>query len=297
MRWHQPAGFYLLLSSTLWGLVVASHQYGTESLMPPIIAYLLVTMSLTENYFTTPLILVYLVFVIGSLIMRSAGCIINDIWDKDLDPQVTRTQNRPLAQKEVSVKNAFFLFSALILLALTLLLLLNPFVGYLSLAAICGTIIYPLSKRFIVIPQLALGFVFGWGVIMAYAAIANQLSLIAWLLFFANILWIVSYDLQYAICDKADDIGLGINSGALYFNKTTPAVIVILQLIMFGVLLITGLILQAKLFFYIALALGGLLLVYFWFFTRGYTDETKCLISFRNNHWYGWIVLIGLIYV
>ena len=295
MRWHQPAGFYLLLAPSLWGLAAAINQYGFD-LAPSIMGLILTSVLSGEYNFAPPLPALVLIIIIGALITRSAGCIINDVWDADLDPRVERTKSRPLASKEITHKGALLLFVMLMLVAVYLVLLLNPLVGYLSIAAVVGTIIYPLSKRFIVVPQLVLGLVFGWGCIMSYVAVANQLSALAWLLFAANILWIISYDLQYAICDRKDDISIGIHSGALYFGKATPKVIVGLQLAMLGLLLIAGLIMQAGMVFYIALIGAAGLLVYFYFFTEGYKNESRCLVSFRNNHWFGWLLLAGIIF-
>ena len=297
MRWHQLAGFYLILPSCLWGLIAAYNNHPDfefSSTLSLLFSWVLGQGISYPNF--TGLIII---FIVGSLIMRSAGCIINDFWDIDIDPQVERTKSRPLASGELSKGEAIGLFITLIVLASFLVLLLNPRTGLLALLGVAGTIAYPLAKRHIKLPQLVLGLVFSWGTIMAWSAIAIDLSFSSyigdpWLLWLANILWILSYDLQYALCDIEDDKKIGINSGALYFMDKTPQVIILLQIGLIMILVGRGLLLTNGVIYFIMLGAGALLFAYFYSYTKGYTDRAKCLTSFRENHWFGWLVLVGI---
>ena len=269
MRWHQPIGILLLLAPTLWALVVAARGIPDTSLI--------------------------VLFIFGAVIMRSAGCIINDLWDRDLDGKVERTRNRPLARREISPRQALALFALLILLAFGLVLLLNPLVLILAFFGVAGTILYPLAKRIISVPQLVLGLVFAWGIPMAYAAQANSLPPIAWVLYGLNFLWIMAYDTQYALCDKEDDMGLGIHSSALYFGERAPLVIVLCQIGLIVGLLLLGFSLALATGYYVLLSLGALLFAYHWFQTKGYRDPAACFAGFRGNHWFGWILLTAFL--
>lgn len=267
MRWHQPIGILLLLSPTLWALVVAARGL--------------------------PELRLLVIFILGTILMRSAGCVINDLWDRDLDGKVGRTRTRPLVQGEISPRHAVCLAVILIVLAGGLLLFLNRLVILLAVLGLLGTIFYPLSKRFLEVPQLVLGLVFAWGVPMAYAAQAGFLPPLAWILYALNGVWIMAYDTQYALCDKADDRKLGVHSSALYFGSQAPVVIVVCQLLLLAGLLGVGWFLDLALGYYILLCLGGVLFFYHWVRTRGYEDTAACLGSFRGNHWFGWLVLTG----
>ncbi|MBE8181972.1 MAG: 4-hydroxybenzoate octaprenyltransferase [Candidatus Portiera sp.] len=296
MRWHQLAGFYLILPSTLWGLAAAfNHSTGEQSYS---------SITLLIPYLNTPQFheLVYspvtllIIFTIGSLIMRSAGCIINDFWDIDIDPQVQRTKTRPLASGELARNDVLWLFGGLLVVALSLVMLLPPLTLVLSVVGVAGTCLYPLAKRFIKVPQLVLGLVFSWGTIMAWSAVTNDLGhWDPWLLWLCNIIWIISYDLQYALYDEQDDKRIGINSGALYFGKNTGRVIVALQVLLLILLGLRGWLAQAGLSFYVILTVGAVFFALCFLFTKGYVHRENCLTSFKKNHWFGWLILIGII--
>lgn len=300
MRWHQLAGFYLILPSTLWGLVAAlnySDNYPSSQVVPSSITFLIPSLDSQVLYelIHSPFTLIA-IFTTGALIMRSAGCIINDFWDIDIDPQVQRTKNRPLASGELDRKEVLWLFAGLLIVALLLVMLLPPLTFILSLAGVAGTCIYPLAKRFIKVPQLVLGLVFSWGTIMAWSGVTNDLGYWEpWLLWACNIIWIVSYDLQYALYDKQDDKKIGINSGAIYFDKNTGKIIIGLQIILLMLLGLRGYLANEGLTFYAMLVAGGGLFIFYSFFTKGYTEPKNCLVSFRQNHWFGWLILIGII--
>lgn len=294
MRWHQPAGFYLILPSTLWGLF-AAFNYTADNPSAHSATLSLLVPALSTNLLSAPVTLV-IIFTLGALIMRSAGCIINDFWDTDIDPQVERTKDRPLARGDLSRSEALRLFGGLLIVALLLVLLLNPLTLALSIAGIAGTAVYPLAKRFIKVPQIVLGLVFSWGTIMAWSAVTNDITYWEpWLLWLCNILWIIAYDLQYAIYDAQDDKRIGINSGALYFGKQTGMTIVVLQMILLLLLGLRGFLAEEQAFFYAMLVAGVGFFIFCYLFTKGYTDRNNCLISFKQNHWFGWLILIGLV--
>ena len=267
MRWHQPIGFYLLLAPTLWALVLAGDGAPRPTL--------------------------FLIFTLGAFVMRSAGCVINDFWDIKLDSKVQRTQERPLASGALKRADAIWLFVLLLAIALGLLSLLNLLTKQLAFFAIVGTILYPLCKRFFLVPQLILGMVFGLGVPMAYAAQTNALPLEAWVLYVLNLIWIIAYDTQYALCDKKDDRFMGVHSSALTFGRAAPTIIVLLQAMLLGGLIGFGFWQGLHPLYYGALIIGAVLFIRHWRQTNGYRDAAACFNSFRANHYFGWIILFG----
>ena len=191
MRLNRPIGIFLLLWPTLWALYIASH--GTPSIQHLII------------------------FIFGTVLMRSAGCVANDILDRKFDSFVTRTKLRPLANQTIPVKNAIFLLITLLMGALICVLFLNHEAFYFSLIALFLALTYPLTKRFFVMPQAYLGLSFGMGIPMAFVAHEISLSMTTWLLFLANLFWATAYDTLYAVTDKNDDLKIGIRSSAIWF--------------------------------------------------------------------------------
>ncbi len=268
MRWHQPIGFYLILTPTWWALLFAGNG--------------------------SPDLSLFLIFTGGCFVMRSAGCVINDFWDLKLDRQVRRTKQRPLASGALGRRDALALFVILISIALALLLFLNSRAQLVALFALPGAILYPLCKRFFFLPQLVLGLVFGMGVLMAYAAQADALPLQAWALYGLNLIWILAYDIQYSLCDQKDDRLMGMHSGALFFGKHTPAAIVFLQTLLLCGLTLFGLWQQLHPSFYVAPGCGAILFFLHWRRTAGYTHTHACLDSFRDNNRFGWMILLGL---
>jgi len=192
MRLDKPIGIFLLLWPTLWGLFIAADGH-------PSIQHLII-------------------FILGTVFMRSAGCVANDILDRRFDSSVTRTKLRPLANQSIPVKNAFFLLITLLLGAFICVLFLNENAFYFSLVALFLALTYPLTKRFFVMPQAYLGLSFGMGIPMAFVANNISLSLTAWLLFLANVFWAIAYDTLYAVTDKNDDLKIGIRSSAIWFG-------------------------------------------------------------------------------
>ena len=268
MRLHRPAPLLLSLWPSLWALWLASGGMPKISLI--------------------------IIFVLGNFFMRSAGCIINDICDREMDKHVERTKHRPITSGAISVKAALLLCGILLLFALMLLLFLNALCLWLAGIAALLTVIYPLCKRFLKVPQLILGIVFNFGVLMAYAAVQNQLPLISWVLFVMAIFWTLSYDTIYAIADMPYDKKLGLHSLALTFEKHLSAVIFIFQIVFLGLGVCVGWLASSGLLFYLCLAMiAGHFL---WQKTLWKTRVIQnCLKAFDQNHWVGLLVFIGLI--
>ncbi len=265
MRLDKPIGIFLLL----W---------------PALIAFFITT--------PTPINTSYLfIVVIGAIITRSAGCVINDIFDKDFDAQVERTKSRPLADQSLSVTDAWITFFVLGVVALLLLLLLPKAAILSSILLAVLIVLYPLSKRIIKIPQLFLGITFGSSVIVVSAMHDALFSEVMWLLFLANFCWIIAYDSYYAMCDQDDDILLGINSSALYWGNNTNKYILLLQM---NVLLLLGFLGGLTNMGYVWFV--GLFFVFICFIFQLYQARRKnYLLAFKNNNYVGLIILLALL--
>ena len=199
MRLDKPIGIWLLLWPTLWALWIASAGHPDQK--------------------------VFLILVLGTIVVRSAGCVINDLADRKIDPHVARTANRPLATGEVMPAEALLLFGALMLIALGLVLTLNRSTLLLALGGAAVTVLYPFTKRFLSTPQFVLGVAFAWGVPMAFAATVGDVPRLGWLLFLSAVIWVVVYDTQYAMTDRVDDLKVGIRSTAIMFGDLDRAFI------------------------------------------------------------------------
>lgn len=268
MRFDKPVGFWLLLWPTYWGLWIAVGHL-------PHLHYLII-------------------FTLGVIIMRSAGCVINDILDRKFDPHVTRTQNRPLATQALSLKQAISLFLILSVFALGLALELNFLALEMALLGMIITVCYPLLKRITSLPQAGMSLAFSWGIILAFAAEINHLSVIAWLLFSANALWIIVYDTEYAMTDRLDDLKIGVKSTAILFGSYVQLILAILQIATLIILASVGYILAFNRFFYICLVIGGVCFIYHQYLIFDYHPE-RCLKAFRHNHWFGFWVFLGIL--
>lgn len=234
MRLDKPIGTLLLLWPTLWALWMAG--YGK----PPWA--------------------VVLIFALGTLLMRSAGCVMNDIADRNFDPRVKRTRNRPLATREVSVKEAAALAAALAFAAFLLVLMLNRLTIVLSFVALFVAASYPLTKRFFAIPQAYLGIAFGFGIPMAFAALLNMLPWLAWWLLVANIFWAVAYDTEYAMVDRDDDLRIGIRTSAITFGNYDVAAVMASYAAMMAILTGIGVKLGFGIFYYLGLAAAAVMM-------------------------------------
>ena len=233
MRLDKPIGILLLLWPTLWALWLASHG------MPDWITLL--------------------IFIAGTVLMRSAGCVMNDIADRKYDGLVERTKNRPLATGEVTVKEAYLLAAGLALLAFGLVLQFNQKTILLSFAALFLAFTYPFTKRFLAIPQAYLGVAFGFGIPMAFAAVNDYIPPLTWLLLAANVFWAIAYDTQYAMVDRDDDMKIGIQSSAIFFGKYDVIAVMICYAIMLGLLAYVGQFMGFNMFYYIGLTAALLL--------------------------------------
>jgi 4-hydroxybenzoate polyprenyltransferase len=269
MRLNSPIGIWLLLWPTLWALWIASEGRPTPS--------------------------VFAVFVIGTVLLRSAGCVINDFADRKIDPEVRRTANRPIASGEVAPFEALILFVGLMLVAFGLVTMLNPLTVQLAVFGAVLTIVYPFMKRFIVAPQLVLGLAFAWGVPMAYAAETGAYPpSTGWLLFLCALIWVVVYDTEYAMSDREDDLKLGVHSTAIWFGEMDVAIVGGLQLVLLGGLLLVGRSAELGLWFLVGLAgAAAFALRQLWLVRR--RDPERCLRAFWNNAWFGGAIFAGIV--
>lgn len=269
MRLDRPIGIYLLLWPTLWALWIAAQGF--------------------------PDFKVLLIFVSGVILMRSAGCVINDYADRDFDGKVARTKDRPLATGKVSTKEALLLFALLALAALLLVLQLNKTTILLSVVAILLAASYPFMKRFHFLPQVHLGFAFGWSVPMAYSAVTGQLpSLTGWLIFIANILWTVAYDTMYALTDKEDDLQIGVKSTAILFGNHNRLIIGSLQVLTLLILVSIGSLNNFSVVYYATLLVAAVFMVYQQYLLAQ-SGSVNGLRAFLNNNWVGMSVFLGLL--
>lgn len=267
MRVHRPIGTLLLLWPTLWALWIAS----AGSPDPRIL----------------------LIFVVGVFVMRSAGCVINDYADRDLDPHVARTRDRPLVVGTVSASEALILFGALCAVAFALVLTLNRLTLYLALAGVGWTVVYPFMKRFVHFPQLFLGMAFSWGIPMAFAAQTGRIPGIAWWLLAANLAWVMVYDTMYAMADRKDDLAAGAKSTAILFGAWDRSIVGLCQLMTLVLLAVVGALVDANAYYYSALGVVGMLFIYQQRLIRG-RAEGGCFQAFLNNAWAGAAVYSGL---
>ena len=267
IRLNRPIGIFLLLWPTLWGLWIASEGFPNTKIL--------------------------VVFLFGIFLMRSAGCILNDIIDKDFDKFVARTQNRPLASDKLSSIEAFIVAISLIFIAFLLVLTTNTLTVQLSFVAIILAGTYPFLKRHTYLPQFFLGLTFGWSIPMAFAATTNSIPKIAWLLLIANILWVVVYDTIYAMIDREDDLKIGIKSTAILFDDADRFIIGLIQSLVLIALIVIGQQASLNTIYYFSLIIGGCLFLYQLYLIRN-RDQKKCMQAFLNNNWFGLVVFIGL---
>jgi 4-hydroxybenzoate polyprenyltransferase len=267
MRLHRPIGILLLLWPTLWALWIAAEG--------------------------VPDLWVLGVFLLGTVLMRSAGCVINDYADRHFDGHVTRTRDRPLVMREVTERQALILFGVLVACSALLVLTLNLQTLLLSLAAVGLAVLYPFMKRYTYLPQVYLGAAFGWSVPMAFAAVTGTVPAIAWLIFSAVVLWVLVYDTEYAMVDRADDLEIGIKSTAILFADLDRAIIGILQLLLLLDLWLIGR--QAELGWpwSLALLVGAALLGWQQWLIRA-REPADCFRAFLHNQWFGLCLFVGV---
>ncbi len=266
MRLDKPIGILLLLWPTLWALWIASRGH--------------------------PDWITLLIFVTGTVLMRSAGCVMNDIADRNYDGLVERTKNRPLATGEVSVKEAWLLAAGLCLLAFCLVWQFNKTTILLSFAALFLAATYPFTKRFLAIPQAYLGVAFGFGIPMAFAAVNDYIPPLAWVLLAANVCWAIAYDTEYAMVDRDDDLKIGIKSSAIFFGKYDVIAVMLCYAIMLGLLLYVGRFMGFGSYYYIGLG-AALMLVLWQYQLIKKRLKTDCFKAFLANNWIGLAIFLG----
>ncbi|MFZ5482762.1 MAG: 4-hydroxybenzoate octaprenyltransferase [Pseudomonadota bacterium] len=269
MRLDKPIGALLLAWPTLWALWLSSQG--------------------------RPEYVILIVFLLGILLMRSAGCVINDYADRDFDPHVERTRHRPLAAKTVTPREALILAAILALLALALILPLgNPLLNKLAVVAAFLAASYPFTKRFLAIPQAYLGVAFGFGIPMAYAAHLGEVPAIAWWLLAANVFWAIAYDTEYAMVDRADDLKIGIKTSAITFGRFDVLAVMLCYALALALLAWVGLRLALAWPYYLGLGAAAGLAGYHWTLIRE-RDPKRCFKAFLHNNWFGAAVFAGIV--
>lgn len=268
IRWDRPAGWLLLLWPSLSALWVAAGGFP---------GWHLVT-----------------VFVLGTILMRSAGCCLNDVADRDFDRHVKRTAQRPVTAGKVSVREALWLGAVLALLAFGLVLTTNPVAVAWSFAALAVAIVYPFAKRFFAMPQAVLGVAFSFGIPMAFAAVQGEVPALAWGLLVGNLFWVLAYDTEYAMVDRDDDLKIGMKTSAITLGSWDVVAVTsfyVVQLLVWTVLLVERL---APWAWFLALVIAGGQIVWHHGLIRERTRE-GCFRAFRVNHWFGFTVFAGVV--
>lgn len=268
MRLDRPVGTLLLLWPTLAALWVAAEG------LPPID--------------------LIVIFAVGTFLMRAAGCVVNDYADRDFDPGVARTAQRPLATGAVSANAALGVFFVLAFLALTLLLYLNTLTRWLAVAGLGIAVAYPFMKRWTHLPQVVLGAAFSWGIVMAFAAVQNRVPEAGWLLFLASVLWIVAYDTMYAMVDRDDDVRMGVKSTAILFGDADRLMIGVLQFATLVTLVLAGHRLDYQDYYFFGIATAAGLFCYQQYLIRDRGRE-GCFRAFGNNVWVGFSLFVGVV--
>lgn len=267
-RFDKPIGIYLLLWPTLWALWIAAE--GVPS---------------WKNL---------VIFVLGVGLMRAAGCIVNDFADRDFDGHVERTRSRPLAVGRITPREAWLTFAVLVTICFGLVLCTNAKTVWLSIGALVIAACYPFMKRYTYYPQVVLGAAYSWGILMAFTAERDSLPAIAWLIYFANVMWTVAYDSYYAMTDREDDLKIGIKSTAILFGEADRVIIGSLQGLTLLLLVLVGIRVDMNLWFYLGLLTAAGCFVWESWSTRD-RDRQACFRAFLHNHWAGLAIFIGIV--
>ncbi|WP_150466723.1 4-hydroxybenzoate octaprenyltransferase [Francisella sp. SYW-9] len=265
MRLHRPIPILLILWPTLTALVLADHG--------------------------VPNIKYWIIFTLGVVIMRTVGCIVNDIADIDFDKHVARTSTRPLTSGKLSVKNALYLCLVLTLVAFTCVLFLNLYTILLSFVALFLAVLYPFCKRFFAVPQLVLGLAFNFGIFMAFSAIQNKIPLEALIFYLSTICWTIAYDTVYALADRDFDLEIGIKSSAVLFGDKVFKYIFLFNFISLVLLLILGIYCHFNIIFYLGVIVSALFFIKNYFIYKK-LGITNCIKAFSDNHWVGLIIFV-----
>ena len=268
MRFDRPAGILLLLWPTLWALWLSSD--GSPSI---------------KNLF---------IFILGVVLMRAAGCVINDVADRNIDGNVRRTQDRPIPNGSINTKEATITFFILLFTALTLVIFTNVLTLKLSFIGAILATSYPFMKRYTHLPQIFLGAAFAWSIPMVFAAVTNKIDNILWLLYGAVVIWAIVYDTFYAMVDRADDIRVGVKSTAILFGKMDLAITAFLQITVLVLLALTGDYFERGAWFHFSLIIAGSLFLYQQYIIR-YREVSRCFEAFLNNNYVGAAIFVGLV--
>ncbi|HSN40515.1 MAG TPA: 4-hydroxybenzoate octaprenyltransferase [Burkholderiales bacterium] len=267
MRLDKPIGALLLLWPALWALWLAARGFPASGIL--------------------------LIFIVGTILMRSAGCVVNDFADRNFDPHVERTRDRPLAAKLVKPWEALMLAAVLALAAFALVLHLNRLTVMLSFVAVALAVIYPFLKRVFSFPQAWLGIAFGFGIPMAYAAQRGELPAVAWVLLLANIFWAIAYDTEYAMVDRDDDVRIGVKSSAILLGRYDVAGVMAAHVLFLAIMGGIGWWQSLGVLYYCGLAIAAGLVVYQHALIKG-RERSRCFKAFLNNNWVGAAVFTGL---
>ena len=267
MRLDKPIGILLLLWPTLWGIWISARGW--------------------------PNWIILWIFLLGTVLMRSAGCVINDYADRDFDPHVARTRQRPLAAGAMPKKEALLLAAALSLLAFLIILPLNKLTMLLSLPALLLAASYPFTKRFLAIPQAYLGVAFGFGIPMAFAAQTHHVPLLAWLLLLANVCWAIAYDTEYAMVDRDDDLKIGIQSSAILFGRYDIAAVMAAHASMLAILTGIDIWQHWGVFYYLGLLMAAVLAAHQYRLLK-FREPANYFAAFLNNNWVGAAIFAGI---
>ena len=268
IRWNRPAGWLLLLWPTLSALWIAAHGFPGWHLLA--------------------------VFTLGTILMRSAGCCVNDVADREFDRHVKRTAARPVTSGQVSVREALAVGAVLALGAFALVLTTNaPTIGW-SFAALAITLLYPYAKRVVSMPQAVLGVAFSFGIPMAFAAVQSRVPLLAWVLLLGNLFWVLAYDTEYAMVDRDDDLRIGMKTSAITLGRADVAVVMACYAAFLAIWLAALAPRDLGLPFFLGIAAAAAQAAWHWRLIRGRTRE-GCFRAFRLNHWVGFAVFAGIV--
>ena len=267
IRWNRPAGWLLLLWPTLSALWIASNGFPGWHLL--------------------------IVFVLGTILMRSAGCCLNDVADRDFDKHVKRTANRPVTSGALSSKEALTLGAVLALLAFGLVLTTNRATVLLSFAALAVAVIYPYAKRFFAMPQAVLGVAFSFGIPMAFSAVQGAIPILAWVLLFGNLFWVLAYDTEYAMVDRDDDLKIGMKTSAITMGRYDVLIIALCYVIYLSIWTLANVLYAYSAIYLIALFAAIVQVVWHVWLIRN-REREACFKAFRLNHWLGFTVFLGI---
>jgi 4-hydroxybenzoate polyprenyltransferase len=267
IRWNRPAGWLLLLWPTLSALWIASNGFPGWHLL--------------------------VVFVLSTILMRSAGCCLNDVADRDFDKHVKRTANRPVTSGALSSKEALALGAVLALLAFGLVLTTNKATILLSFAALAVAVIYPYAKRFFSMPQAVLGIAFSFGIPMAFCAVQGSVPILAWILLFGNLFWVLAYDTEYAMVDRDDDLKIGMKTSAITMGRYDVIIIALCYIFYLLIWTLAGDFIAYSAIYLIALFAAIIQVIWHVWLIRN-REREACFKAFRLNHWLGFTVFVGI---